>query len=123
MLYLVEYADYNSQSILGLGVSDSSNSAQVNTGGCDDLGMKSGCLSNDGKHSVIYRGIENIFGNIWQFVDGLGIKDNVGYISYNHNDFAYVVFTSPYTQVGYTNATSNGNPLVLGYDSNNPMVL
>ena len=123
MLYLVEYADYNSQSILGLGVSDSSNSAQVNTGGCDDLGMKSGCLSNDGKHSVIYRGIENIFGNIWQFVDGLGIKDNVGYISYNHNDYANEVFTSPYIQVGYTNATSNGNPLVLGYDSNNPMVM
>ena len=123
MLYLVEYADYNSQAELGLGHSASSNTAQINTGGCDELGMKSGCLVNDGSHSMIYRGIENIFGNIWQFVDGLGIKDNVGFISYNHNDYANEVFTTPYSQVGYTNATSNGNPKVLGYDSNNPMVM
>ena len=123
MLYLVEYADYNSQAKLGLGHSASSNTAQINTGGCNELGMKSGCLVNDGSHAMIYRGIENIFGNIWQFVDGLGIKDNVGFISYNHNDYANEVFTTPYSQVGYTNATSNGNPKVLGYDSNNPMVM
>ncbi len=121
MLYLVEYADYNSQAILGQGVC--SVSAQVNTGGCDTLGMKSGCLANDGAHSVIYRGVENIFGNIWQFVDGLGIKDNVGYVSYNPTDYANETYIAPYSQVGYTNATENGNPKVLGYDANNPMVM
>ena len=82
MLYLVEYADYNSQAILGQGVC--SVSAQVNTGGCDSLGMKSGCLADDGAHSMIYRGVENIFGNIWQFVDGLGIKDYQAYICYEN---------------------------------------
>ena len=123
MLYLVEYADYNSQATLGLGHSDGSNTAQIDCGGCDTLGMKSGCLANDGKHAMIYRGVENIFGNIWQFVDGLGIKDNVGYISYNPTDYANETYIAPYSQVGYTNATSNGNPKILGYDVNNPMIM
>ncbi len=48
-----------------------------NSGGCDSLGMKSGCLVNDGKHNVIYRGIESIIGNIFSFVDGINIKDCV----------------------------------------------
>lgn len=123
MLYLVEYADYNSQSILGLGHSASDSTAQIDCGGCDVLGMKSGCLVNDGKHAMIYRGVENIFGNIWQFVDGLGIKDNVSYISYNPTDYANETYIAPYSQVGYTNATSNGNSKILGYDANNPMVM
>ena len=72
MLYLVEYADYNSQEILGYGNVNSTNKLQ--TGNCDSLGMKSGTLNNDKTHAVIYRGIENIFGNSNQFIDGLNIK-------------------------------------------------
>ena len=120
LLYLVEYADYNSQSKLGLGVS--SVSAQVNTGALDSLGMKSGCLANAGATSVIYRGIENPYGNIWQFVDGLNIKDNVAYINYNPSTYAVDKFDGDYKAVGYTNATANGNPKTLGMDSANSLI-
>jgi hypothetical protein len=120
LLYLVEYADGNSQSKLGQGVC--SVSAQVNSGALDSLGMKSGCLANAGATSVIYRGIENIFGNIWQFVDGLNIKDNVAYICYKPSSYQVDKFDGDYSAVGYTNANSNGNPNKMGYDSNNPMV-
>jgi len=120
LLYLVEYADGNSQSKLGQGVC--SVSAQVNSGALDSLGMKSGCLANVGATSVIYRGIENIFGNIWQFVDGLNIKDNVAYICYKPSSYQVDKFDGDYSAVGYTNANSNGNPNKMGYDSNNPMV-
>ena len=119
MLYLVEYADGNSQSKLGQG--NCSTSAQITLGGCDSLGMKSGCLANAGATSVIYRGIENIFGNIWQFVDGLNIKDNVAYICYKPSSYAVDTFTGDYSALGYTNATANGNPNKMGYDANNPM--
>ena len=62
-LYLVEYADNNSQENLGQG-NISSSSSKSNSGQLDSLGMKSGCLNNDAKHSVMYRGIEDIFGNV-----------------------------------------------------------
>lgn len=121
MLYLVEYADYNSQTKLGQGVTLSTNTAQVSSGALDSLLMKSGCLTNDGTASVMYRGIENPFGNIWQFVDGLNIKDNVAYINYDPSSYAVDTFTGDYSAIGYTNATANGYANTMGYDSNNPI--
>ena len=90
------------------------------TGQCDSLGMKSGCLNNDGYHSVIYRGIENLFANIWQWVDGINIKDNVAYICKDHSQYADDTFASPYKALAYTNCTSNGNPKTLGLDVDEP---
>ncbi len=120
LLYLVEYADFNSQSKLGNG--NVSTSATLVSGGCDSLGMKSGCINNDSKHSVVYRGIEDIYGNVWQFIDGINIKDNVAYVSYNSSDYAVDKFDGSYREVGYVNAKSNGYIKELGYDSNNPLI-
>ena len=84
--------------------------------------MKSGCLVNDGKHSVIYRGIEDIYGNIWQFIDGLNVKDHIAYVSYNSSDYAVDKFDGSYKQVGYTTSNTNGWVKELGYDNNNPLI-
>lgn len=92
------------------------------SGQCDDLGMKSGCLVNDGKHSVIYRGIENIFGNMWQFIDGINIKDNVAYVSYNSSDYKVDKFDGSYKALGYTNANTVGWVKELGFDPKNPLM-
>lgn len=121
-LYLVEYANADSQTILGQGRSVSTNTAQIASGQLDSLGMKSGCLVNDGTGAVIYRGIENIFGNIWQFVDGINVQEHVAYINYNPSTFADDVFTGDYKALGYTNATANGNPNKMGYDANNQII-
>lgn len=120
LLYIVEYADYNSQNKLGKG--NINNTAALTSGGCDSLGMKSGCLVNDSKHSVIYRGIEDIYGNIWQFIDGLNIKDHIAYVSYNSSDYAVDKFDGSYKQVGYTTSNTNGWVKELGYDNNNPLI-
>ncbi len=117
MLYLVEYADYNSQSKLGNGISNGSKTA---TGGCDSLKMKSGCTSDDKKHSVIYRGIEDIFGNVFQFIDGINIKSRKAYVSTNRDGYTCDVFSGDYKAVGYTNASSDGYIKEMGYDSNYP---
>lgn len=90
------------------------------TGQCDSLGMKSGCLNNDGYHSMIYRGVENLFANIWQFVDGINIKDRLAYICKDHSQYADNVFADPYKPLAYTNADANGYAKTLGLDVDEP---
>lgn len=90
------------------------------TGQCDSLGMKSGCLNNDGYHSVIYRGVENIFANVWQIVDGINIKDCVAYICKDHSQYADNVFADPYKALSYTNVNADGWVKTLGLDVDEP---
>ena len=92
------------------------------SGECDVLGMKSGCVDNDGKSAVIYRGLENIFGNVWQFVDGINIKDYVAYVCYNPENYAVDKFDGDYKAVGYVNANKEGWGKTLGHDANHPLV-
>ncbi|MBQ9657663.1 MAG: hypothetical protein IJV31_02715 [Clostridia bacterium] len=90
------------------------------TGQCDSLGMKSGCLNNDGYHSMIYRGVENLFANIWQWVDGINVKDHLAYICKDHSQYASDKFTDPYKPLAYTNADANGYAKTLGLDVDEP---
>lgn len=91
------------------------------SGQCDSLGMKSGCISNDGFHSVIYRGVENIFSNIWQFVDGINIKDRVAYICKDHSQYVSDKFDGEYKVIGYINGDTNGYVKNLGFDPDEPL--
>lgn len=93
------------------------------SGECDVLGMKSGCVANDGKSAVIYRGLENIFGNVWQFVDGINIKDYVAYVCYNPANYVVDKFDGDYNEIGYTNASTNGYEKTLGHDENHPLIM
>ena len=131
LLYLVEYADYNSQDKLGLGHVESLTSTYggrpVNSGGTNTLGMKSGTLdgNNAGTSSMIYRGIEDIYGNVWQWVDGINIKEYITYICTDPSKYDSINFETNtcYKPVGYTNLTSSDVfPSKLGYDANNPLV-
>ena len=131
MLYLIEYADYDSQSVLGKGVAenydDNNDYGAVIMGGTDELGMKSGCLVNDGKHSMIYRGIEDIYGNTFDFLDGINIKDYQTYINYDFTTYKSDVFDGNYKALGYVNKSLGNNGgggfiTRLGYDSNNPLI-
>ena len=93
-----------------------------NAGGCDTLGMKSGCLVNDSKHNVIYRGIEGILGNIFQFVDGINIKDCEAYICYDPTQYVSDKFEAPYEKLGYVNSKKEGYGKTLGFDINHPLI-
>jgi prepilin-type N-terminal cleavage/methylation domain-containing protein len=94
------------------------------TGLTDTVTTKSGSpvTNTDGKYPMKYRGIENLYAGIWQFVDGINIKDRVAYVSKNAKTYASDIFTGSYTQVGYTNANTNNFVLKMGYDSNNPYI-
>ena len=122
MLYLVEYADYDSQSKLGQGITNPGSTVTINMGGTDSLGMQSGCLANDGKTSIIYRGMEDIFGYVAEFIDGINIKDGQAYINYDFTTYWSDTFDGNYQALGYVNASSSGFITKLGYDSNNPLI-
>ena len=66
-LYLLAYKNLNSQQALGQGVCNASN--KVNTGGTNTKGMIYGKTS--GKQQVCFLGIEDFYGNVWQWVDGM----------------------------------------------------
>ena len=123
LLYLVEYANYNSQNILGSGYTAGNHTAPIKSGGCDALGMKSGSVDGTDNSSVIYRGIEDIFGNVWQFVDGINIKDYQAYICYDKNQYESNKFDGCYQPLGYANTNKDGQWVSkLGYDETNPLI-
>lgn len=79
-LILIEYASFDAQLKIGKGVSaftdDGFNNMAVNTGATASLGDKSGIpegKEDDGKCSVTYRGEENLWGNIWTWLDGINV--------------------------------------------------
>lgn len=76
ILMLIEYASFDMQKNIGSGVSnkvdDGSTSMTENTGATVSLGNASGSVQNtNGYNCVSYRGEENIWGNIWTWVDGM----------------------------------------------------
>ena len=88
-LFYTEYASFDSQSKVGLGRTNASNTAaaingtylnQVGEGAGTDIQSllasngTYGSTSND-YHSVVWRGIENPWGNIWQFIPGYNTTD------------------------------------------------
>lgn len=73
----------NAQSVIGQGVStftdDGSTNMAVVTGATSGLGNGSGIDPNagvDGKCSVSYRGEENLWGNIWTWLDAINIYND-----------------------------------------------
>ena len=87
MLYLVEFANNNSQAMIGRGVVDGS--AAINTGSCDVVPNLTGRLvGTDGLTDVVYRGIEGIWGNVWEWVDGINIGSAVYYVCNDPSSYA-----------------------------------
>jgi len=98
-------------------------SSQVQlTGGCDILGMKSGCLDNSGKSAVIYRGLEDIYGNAWERVDGVNLKNKQAFICYDPKEYVSDKFDEPYKPISYICPTQQNWIKREGFDENHPIV-
>lgn len=78
-LFMIEYASLDPQRKVGLGVctliDDEVSNSSVITGATTSLGNGSGIPlgGDDGKCSVTYRGEENLWGNIWTWLDCVNI--------------------------------------------------
>lgn len=86
-----------------------------------DIYASSGSINaDDGKNPFVYRGIENPFGNIYEWIDGINILDHQAWVAQNAEDYSSNVFASPYEILGYQNNTANGWATELGYDVEHP---
>lgn len=89
-------------------------------GGTVDLTSSSGtAIGVNGRASVSYRGIEDLFGNVYEWIDGALINDHLGYVCTDPTKYADTL-TSDYEALGYLNAQSDGYAGEMGYDTNYP---
>ena len=73
-LYIVEYADWNGQTAIGQG--NVSSSAAINTGATDSMTYHTGrAAGTDGQTAIQYRNIENPWGNVREWRDGIIFSD------------------------------------------------
>lgn len=107
LLMLIEYDAFNMQSSVAKGVCEISDNSSYNcsslTGSTSSLGNASGRAAStintkgsasttetaDGKTSMTYRGEENIYSNIWKWIDGMNIK-NPSSFSSGYTEHLYV---------------------------------
>ena len=119
MLLMIEYGHANSQTAIGLGVVSKTddgltNMANVN-GATSFLGNLSGRQAGtDGLTSVSYRGLENMWGNIYSWVDGINITANNLWINPTNQNFQSNLFASPYVLQGTLLNTSGYVSKLLG---------
>lgn len=96
------------------------------TGMTDGVVASSGSFrANDGKHPFKWRGIENLWGNVWKFIDGLKISNNVSWIALNPSDYSDTSsvggnYQEPFIKLNYINALENGYTKEMGFDERYP---
>lgn len=104
MLCMVEFATTNAQAAIGRGYCDN-NSAALSTGSCNNVANLTGRpAGTDGKTGVVYRGIEDFWGNVWEWVDGVNWNGGTYYVCNNPANYADDTATN-YTALSYKGNT------------------
>lgn len=131
-LLMIEYASLDAQRKVGRGVCDFTDDGKTNTavvtGATSGLGNGSGIDPNggvDGKCSVSYRGEENLWGNIWTWLDKVNILAKGQNEVFVHEIGATVAddTTTGYKSLGYHWSHSNGYQSAFGIDPEHPELL
>ena len=117
ILYLVEYATWDSQSAIGSGYTDSANSAAISTGGADSVSGETGTAGSNS--AVKWRNIENLWGNVREWRDGINFNDGLIYVCLNPSKFADDT-SANYSEAAYTKTQNSGYISGLGLDANMP---
>lgn len=105
MLALVEFATNNAQAVIGRGYCDG-NSASLTSGSCDSVPNLTGRPSGtDGKTGVVYRGIEDFWGNVWEWADGANFNGGKYYVCNDISKYADDTATN-YEELSFTSATN-----------------
>ncbi|UQS85796.1 fibronectin type III domain-containing protein (plasmid) [Apilactobacillus apisilvae] len=112
VLFIIEFATLDSQSVMY------GNAENYNSGYTD--GMK-GSSAGD-SNNIKYRGIESMYCNIFQFVDGIGINSGNIYVCDNANNYSDSQFSYPYRPVSYRLPESSNYMQSAGLDLSNPEV-
>ena len=140
MLAMIEFGTMNGQTALEAGITELTDVTGANcasqTGSTAYLGNATGAATSTlniingnevnyslaGQRAVTYRGVENPWGNIWQFIGGINIYGNgsmrggVPYICKNFN-YAPSEITENYESVGFSLPSTYGWISAMAYGS------
>jgi hypothetical protein len=118
VLFIIEFATLNSQSVME-GVDSGSSAA--NSGVADSHEGSSG-TAGSGSNAMSYRGIENLYGNVWQLCDGANFKNNQPWVCEDATNYQSDLFAAPYVSTSYTATSDNANNYIkaMGFDSVHP---
>ncbi len=122
LLFLIEYATFNMQTAIGIGVTNKTDDGASNmseiTGFTTNLGNATGvATTTDGWQVVSYRGEENFYGNIWKWIDGINIYNyGEGSVHIADNTFADNKKDGTYKDAGITVCGTNGYVSAFAYN-------
>lgn len=100
-----------------------------NTGETTAMKCPNGCLENpegptgiklSGRRAVRFLWIEDWFGNMWQFRDGVNIQNRQHFCCNKRSSYADDTYTGDYQKLGYVCPTSDGYIKKMGFDSLHP---
>lgn len=110
MLLLVELGHFDAQTKIGRGIVDVSQGTgnmAMPTGQTASLGNKSGAatgnvhpVTGQAANSISYRGLEDWWGNIGEWTDGLNVRDHVPYVA--DHDYVSSKYDGHYKPLGIT---------------------
>ena len=109
-LCYIEFCDFIVTKYLGEGNHIGSDFG-ITTGQSNALGNRSSNSTHNDKY-MSYRGIENMYADIWEFVDGININNYQAYVNQNWSTFASDVFTGDYVPKGPLIAAGASNSLI-----------
>lgn len=118
MLIMVEFATNDVQSVIGAGYTNGS--AKINTGSCNNVPNLTGRPAGTSNLvDVVWRGIEGLWGNVWEWFDGLNWNGGTYWACNNQADYADDTSTG-YTSLSYTGGATNWSTSYIkemGYDA------
>ena len=118
LLYRVEYADWGSQEKIGPGIVN--DTAAHKTGETDAMVYHTGRANSGDNAAVQYRGVENPWGNVSEFIDGINVEQRSTYISIDPENYSDdSLSTNSYSSAGVS-LPSNGYTKELGLSSKYP---
>jgi hypothetical protein len=125
LLFLVEYGTFRTQQTIGDGNTNVTNAYSIGSSGNQtdsphSVAGKSNSIGNASTNTtngassgtrdtafMSYRGIENWYGNCWNWVDGYNINSNQAYVSNTRANFADDTATN-YNAIGAAMVATNG---------------
>lgn len=113
---------YSTGNVANIAVGNYINNVAGISGQADNVVASSGSIvnKNNGLYFMKYRGIENLYGNLQQIVDGVTIDNdtNIIYVNKNSNTYSTGTITGDYVPLNYLKLNANGYTAKMGYDSN-----
>ena len=112
-LCYIEFCDFIVTKYLGNG-NDTGSDFGITTGQSNALGNRSSNSTHNDKY-MSYRGIENMYADIWEFVDGVNVNNYQFYVNGKYSTFASDVFTGDYAAKGPLTVAGAANSLIKRY--------